>query len=159
MQGKISLHADNHGRGLSAILQEEKVLEDFEITGLVHSGAPVSEITKHNKETASILAHLINEDITTGIFPHTMTPTKVITLLKKYEKAKPENFRPISLLPVFSKVLERIICNRLINFFHQNHILCNEQYGFQKNQSTTLAAFNIVNYILENFVIVQYCIS
>ena len=57
------------------------------------------------------------------------------------------NYRPISLLPVLSKIFERIIYNQLYAYFDNNIILSEEQYGFRTKQSTELAAVKLVDYI------------
>ena len=61
---------------------------------------------------------------------------KLKPLYKKGSKANPENFRPISLLPLISKVVERILYNQVDNFLFQSNILYNYQSGFRKNHST-----------------------
>ena len=60
-------------------------------------------------------------------------------IYKSGDKSLLSNFRPVSLLPVFSKFLEKVVYNRLIRFFDKYEILCNNQYGFRKKQSTSLA--------------------
>ena len=62
-----------------------------------------------------------------------------------------DNYRPISVLPCFSKILERIIYNRLSSFFSENNILCKKQFGFQKQHSTDHAIVYLVNEILKSF--------
>ena len=52
---------------------------------------------------------------------------------------KVSNYRPVSVLPVFSKFLEKAVYNCLIRFFHKYEILYNNQYGFRKKHSTSLA--------------------
>ena len=46
------------------------------------------------------------------------------------------NYRPISILPAFSKILEKIVCNRLLHFLESKNILYKHQYGFRKNHNT-----------------------
>ena len=52
------------------------------------------------------------------------------------DKSDPNNYRPISLLPIFSKLLEKIIADQLTRFLEQNQILYEHQYGFQAKKST-----------------------
>ena len=59
------------------------------------------------------------------------------------------NFRPVSVLPAFSKILERIVYNRLINFLNKCNILSNNQYGFRKNCSTTYALIQLYDNLLD----------
>ena len=59
------------------------------------------------------------------------------------------NFRPVSVLPAFSKILERIVYNRLINFLNKCNILSNNQYGFRKDCSTTYALIQLYENLLD----------
>ena len=62
-----------------------------------------------------------------------------------------DNYRPISVLPYFSKILERIIYSRSYSFFSEKNILYKKQFGFQKQHSTDHAIVYIVNEILKSF--------
>ena len=57
------------------------------------------------------------------------------------------NYRPISVLPAFSKILEKIIYNRMINYFDKYNILCNQQYGFRRGHSTSLTLIQLFDKI------------
>jgi len=58
------------------------------------------------------------------------------------------NFRLISLLTSFSKILEKVIYTRLYQNINQNNILATEQYGFRNNSSTEKVSFKLINEIL-----------
>ena len=74
---------------------------------------------------------------------------KVIPIYKKGGKFDCNNYRPISVLPLFSKVLERLVYNRLYNFFIMNNLLSPNQYGFRKNCSTEFALIELYDHILK----------
>ena len=59
----------------------------------------------------------------------------------------PSNYRPISLLSVFDKIFEKLICRKLVDFFEKNNILYNFQFGFRKLHSTTLALIELTDNI------------
>ena len=59
------------------------------------------------------------------------------------------NYRPVSVLPVFSKLLERLVYNRLISHINENKLLYEYQFGFQKGKSTYLAIMMLVDKITE----------
>jgi potassium voltage-gated channel Eag-related subfamily H protein 8 len=61
------------------------------------------------------------------------------------------NYRPISVLPVFSKILERVVYERLLNYLNKYNILLNNQYGFRKNHSTSLALIHLLDTITTAF--------
>ena len=79
---------------------------------------------------------LINGSFSTGIFPDKLKIAKVIALHKKGATDDPANYRPISLLSVFSKIFEKIMHKRLYNFLEVNDILHPLQFGFRKKHST-----------------------
>ena len=74
---------------------------------------------------------------------------KIIPLFKKGDPASPGNYRPISLLSLFDKVFEKLVCKRLLGFWSKNNIFYEYQFGFRKNHSTTLALTEITDKIYE----------
>ncbi len=80
---------------------------------------------------------IINKSIETGIVPKNMKTAKVIPIYKSKEKTDIGNYRPISLLPSTSKILEKIVHYRLYNFLTTKGGLYNDQYGFRPGHSTT----------------------
>ena len=67
----------------------------------------------------------------------------VVPLFKTGALSLFTNYRPVSVLPAFSKILERIVHNRLINFLNKFNILSSNQYGFRKNHSTAYALIQL----------------
>ena len=57
------------------------------------------------------------------------------------------NYRPVSVLPIFSKIFERVVYNRLISYVDRLNILTENQYGFRKDHSTSLALLDLYNKI------------
>ncbi|MFU7501302.1 MAG: reverse transcriptase domain-containing protein, partial [Candidatus Tisiphia sp.] len=82
-----------------------------------------------------------------GIFPNVFKTAKVFPLFKSNDVKDKNNFRPISLLSVFSKVLERVIKEQLIAFLQENHILCNNQYGFRQDLNISDSLFDVCKYL------------
>ena len=96
------------------------------------------------------LANIVNKSFLTGIVPSKLKIAKVIPLYKTKDPALFSNYRPISLLPFFSKILERLMYNRLYNFLTEHNILSMNQFGFRKNYSTFLALMDLVDSISKN---------
>ena len=90
------------------------------------------------------LTYLINLSINQGIFPSELKIAKVIPIYKSDDKQLIRNYRPISVLPFFSKMFAKIISNHLLNFIESNNILHDNQFGFRKNHSTTHAIITLV---------------
>lgn len=95
------------------------------------------------------LTILFNLSFTSGIFPNGMKLAKVIPIYKKGKRADVSNYRPISIIPFLSKLLEKLFCSRLIDFLDNNHIISDAQYGYRKNRSTVLAAVDYYESITE----------
>ena len=94
------------------------------------------------------LTKIYNHYISIGEYPTALKIAKVIPIYKnKGPRDQPGNYRPISLLSVFNKVFERLICNQLLNFLDRYHIFYNFQYGFRKLHSTSLALIEITDTI------------
>ena len=85
------------------------------------------------------LAHICNLSFQTGQFPNKMKTAKVIPMYKTGNKHHFTNYRPISLLPQFSKILEKLFNDRLCKFIDKYKLLTDSQYGFRTNRSTALA--------------------
>ena len=81
------------------------------------------------------LSRLIIEAFVTGVFPGKLKVAKVILVFKKGLNAKMSNYRPISLLCIFSKIFEKIIYHHLYNFFNKYGLLYSMQFGFHKGHS------------------------
>ena len=85
---------------------------------------------------SSPLTYIYNKSLETGSFPSTLKYSTVKPIFKTGDRLDIANFRPISLLIYFSKILEKIIAIRLQEHIAQNQIVANEQYGFRSNVST-----------------------
>jgi hypothetical protein len=97
------------------------------------------------------LCKLVNLSIETGIVPDKMKIARIIPIFKSGDNRLFSNYRPISVLPIFSKILERVVHNRLMNYINVNQILFKNQYGFRKNHSTSLALINLYDKISTGF--------
>lgn len=100
-----------------------------------------------SKHISGQIADIINQSFAEGIFPDCLKISKVIPIFKSGCKYDFNNYRPISLTPVVSKIFEIIYKKRLMKFLELNNILCKEQYGFRRNCGTKEALFDIINCI------------
>ena len=90
------------------------------------------------------IVHIINQSLVTGTIPKSLKLAKVVPIFKNSGSNEiMKNYRPVSLLPVLSKILERIVYNRLFEFLVKHKILHTSQYGFQPNLSTELAILEL----------------
>ena len=87
---------------------------------------------------------MCNKSLESGVFPDSMKTAKVIPLFKKGDPQDFSNYRPVSLLPQFSKILEKVFNNRLMSFVDSHSILNNGQYGFRNGHSTSSAILELL---------------
>ena len=96
------------------------------------------------KQIVKPLTHIFNRSLICRSFPNDMKLAKIIPIFKSGDRFKFSNYRPISLLSQFSKILEKIFNKRLTSFIEAQHILSDGQYGFRSNHSTSLALTEFV---------------
>lgn len=97
------------------------------------------------------LTKIINLCIRNKIFPKCMKRALVIPVFKKGNIEEAENYRPISLLPIISKIFEKVIAEQIVQFFESNNLFTKQQFGFRKNKNTTLGILNLVSDIMDAF--------
>ena len=95
------------------------------------------------------LTHVINQSLCTGIFPDRHKIARVVSLFKKGDQPILDNYRPISLLPVVSKVFEKVVFNQLYQYVTDNNLIFTCQYGFRKLHSTELASLELVDKVFQ----------
>ena len=111
------------------------------------SDIPTILIKKSAKIISPILARLYNRCMSNGIFPEIFKTGKVTPIFKKGNKEHLENYRPVSILPIFGKIFEKIIYNRLYSFLTKENVLNENQFGFRKMHSTVHALHSSVRKI------------
>ncbi|XP_044766244.1 uncharacterized protein LOC123322364 [Coccinella septempunctata] len=99
-----------------------------------------------------IVANMRNSRcLTSGTFPACLKISKVIPVHKKGDKYDLNNYRPISLVPIFSKILEKVVSNQIVEFLEENCLLTSCQYGFRKGKSTTDAILRLIRGAMDCF--------
>lgn len=98
-----------------------------------------------------ILTILINKCLDLGIFPNSLKVARVTPVLKKGNPQNLTNYRPISILPIFSKIIEKLILTRLTSFVDKFNIISRKQFGFRERHSTQHAVIiDSINNINKN---------
>ena len=97
------------------------------------------------------IKYIFNLSLRKGVFPDMLNIARVTPIFKSGKEEFQNNYRPISVLPCFSKILERIMYNRLYSHIIENNILYNKQFGFQKSHSTEHAILQLTNQIFQSF--------
>ena len=94
---------------------------------------------------APLLALIFNQSISTGIFPSDWKIARVTPIFKTGAKHDMENYRPISVISIVPKIMEKLIYNQLYDYLINSNILSNSQHGFRPCHSTTTALLVITN--------------
>ena len=97
---------------------------------------------------AKPLAHIVNLSLSSGIVPSKLKIAKVVPIYKKGNRQDPTNYRPISVLPAFSKILERIMYKRVYSFMSRFNLLSDCQFGFRSKRSSSMALLEAYNKIV-----------
>lgn len=90
------------------------------------------------------LVHIINLSLMDGIFPTELKIAKVLPLFKNGDPSQLKNYRPVSILSTISKIFEKIMYTRLLDFFNKHNVLYKYQFGFRKGHSTDMALVTLI---------------
>jgi hypothetical protein len=96
------------------------------------------------------LCAIINCSFDTGIVPDDIKVAKIVPVYKSGPKDIFSNYRPISILPFFSKLFEKLVYDRLLAFLNKHDVLSPNQYGFRKGCSTYMAIIDMCDKISES---------
>ena len=105
------------------------------------------------------LYYIFKKSFETGIVPTQLKVAKIIPIFKSGDNTLTENYRPIALLSTFSKILEKIMSNRLSSHLENNNLLSDFQFGFRKNHSTVHPLLLFSNKITEVLEQKKHCIA
>lgn len=100
-------------------------------------------------EIAYPLTNLINMSFRSGKFPQQLKLAKVIPIFKKGDQCEASNYRPISQISTFSKVIEKLVLTRLTDHLTHNNLFSSQQHGFTKNKSTSTALIYFIEYLID----------
>ena len=108
------------------------------------------KIAAESPRFIAAFTNIINKSFLEGVFPDKLKIAKVIALHKGGSKTDVANYRPISLLTSFSKVFEKLMHHRLLEFLQMNGSLYDNQYGFRPGRSCEQALIDAQSYLLNN---------
>ena len=97
------------------------------------------------------LTHICNISLKSGVMPDPLKISRITPIHKSNKRNEINNYRPISILSVISKIIEKIVCNQLTHFFNSCSIFNNYQYGFRVGRSTESALNSFIGDILSGF--------
>ncbi len=143
--------------GPRAVRERVKILTSKSSTDL--DGISIKLLKAVRAEIEAPLAHAFNLSLTTGCFPERLKASKVVPIHKAGDRKNCDNYRPITLVNTFSKILERLVYNKLTLHLETHQLIHKHQYGFQKHRSTEHALLHVINTISTALNENKYCIG
>jgi len=140
--------ADNFSFSLvseSKIFKYLNSLNSNKATGL--DGIPSRFVKDAAPMISTPLTHIINLSIIQGSVPDDLKSARVVPLFKKNDKTEVGNYRPVSVLSVISKALEKVIFDQVEEYLSSNNLLYDFQSGFRKGFSTDTCLIHLSDYI------------
>jgi len=97
------------------------------------------------------LTYCINKCLMEGVFPDMLKLARVVPVYKKGDKMCPSSYRPISLVPIFSKIIEAIVKEQMTTYLEMFNIITNSQFGFRAKKNTIAAIEVLITKVFEAF--------
>lgn len=135
------------------------------ISTLKNNGSPGIDgitayiIKRNHKYILKPLKHLINLIFEKSLVPKQFKSSIITPIHKAGDKLKISNYRPISVINNFSKIFEKCLKSRIVNFFNLNNILHEQQFGFRTGRATSDAMCSVINNITEGVNRNKKCIA
>ena len=130
----------------------EKIIASLKSTrscGLDNIDSFILKLAKD--ELVPVITHIINLSITKKTFPAAWKTAKIIPLYKKDEYTDPKNYRPVALLAVCSKILEKAVFLQVMDYMENNNLLHPSHHGFRSNHSTSTALLEMYDVWADSF--------
>ena len=130
------------------VLKIIKELKNSKSTGTDYIDTTTIKIVA--EELLPVLTHIINLSLGQSQFPDPWKTAKIIPLLKKDNPLEPKNYRPVALLPIFSKVLERVVYLQIVDYLNTNQLYHPSHHGFRSKHSTVTAIIQMYDVWVES---------
>ena len=124
-----------------------------------HDEIPSSILKEFFHLLGPVMLKICNKSLEQGIFPDSLKKAKIIPIFKAGDRKKQNNYRPISILCSFGKILEKIVVSQLETYLNENNILTPHQFGFRRGISTENAVQNLLKQVYHAFDNGEFVIS
>ena len=128
---------------MPTLIEIKNVIANIKEVETGHDNVPLFIFKDNIDLVGDMLRHLFTFSVASGVVPYNMMIAKVKCIYKSRDPKDASNYRPISVLPVLSKILERLTHTQLVNHLVQYNLLSGSQYGFRAMSSTELALQDI----------------
>jgi hypothetical protein len=137
-----------------------KIIKKFQPKNSVDiQGVSTRMIKAIGPEIVIPLSHIFNISLSTGNFPTKLKQCRVIPIFKAGDQLECDNYRPISLLSSISKILEKVVAEKLVHHLTVNDLLYKHQYGFLAGRSTEQNLLQILDYVTTALNEGMFCIG
>ena len=123
----------------------KKIIKSLKSRKATNDTIPLHIFKQCPDNVISHLTSILNDIIFKATMPNQLKKSKIIPIYKNGSRKDINNYRPISLLSYFDKILEKSINSRISNFLNTNNLICNNQFGFRQNHSTELALLSLLD--------------
>jgi hypothetical protein len=140
----------NKGFSFSEVSEETvgKLIDKIRIGVATGADGISARILKDCKdEILPTLTALVNLSFRTNTFPESMKAATIKCLHKKNSTEDPSNYRPISILPIISKVFERAAVDQIVYYLETNNLISKNQHAYRRGHSTITSLFEVTSYI------------
>ena len=125
------------------------LIKKLKITKTDKNHIPVKLFITLHSYLAYPVMKLLNDSLTTGVFPDSLKLARITPVFKKGNNSLPSNYRPIASLPILSKIFERSVKYQLMKFCSDHSIFYKNQFGFMNNKSTCDALIELTENIYD----------
>ena len=133
-----------------SIIEIKNVVFNLKLSSPGYDGICANFLKCSFDEFVEPLTYIFNLSFKNGICPDELKIARVIPIYKSGDKTIVSNYRPVSVLPIFSKIIERLMYDRLISFINRHNLIYEHQFGFRKNYSTNMAIITMFDNILNS---------
>ena len=128
-----------------------QMINDFNDSACGYDGISIRLIKLSRDKICEVLTHICNLSLAAGIFPHELKIAKITPIFKTGKANDVKNYRPISVLPAISKIIEKCVLLQLEEFMTAHDILTECQFGFRGGRSTETAVQTFVDDVYCSF--------
>ena len=129
----------------------ENSISQLKVTKGIHT-ISTSILSDIKSEISESLSYIFNLCIKQGYFPTELKLGCITPIYKKGNRQDISNYRPVCSLSQFSKIFEKLIYTRMVDFINKKHIFSETQYGFRKNKNTEAALIDFTDYIYNGLI-------
>ena len=127
----------------------ENNIKNLKVTSPGHDKLDIAIVKKCSNIISNFFEYIINKSFVEGVFPSNLQIARVVTIFKEGGKSLHNNYRPVSNLSCFSKIIEKIIATKLINYITKCSLMSDKQFGFKLKYSTELAVQQLCQHIYD----------